>query len=226
MGIDYYVCQACHEPFPDCGYYAHCEHEHMIGPCCAPREHRWEWPKSMMRDDIPDYGWVVKEEHCPVCKAGGPIEQQLEAANGRIAELEAMLKRYRDGVFGTLAKIDTGDINTPKWGMLVNGSTATIICANTMEPVGTLIRRGYAEYFFRDATESHTLREQVAKLKVALGFYADEANWRDVDTGIGPISGPAVDYGATAREALVNSVVLPVPASGTTTMATKQSNDV
>lgn len=41
-----------------------------------------------------------------------------------------------------------------------------------------------------------------AKMKKALQFYADEQNWKDVETGIGMHPGPAIDYGATAREAL------------------------
>jgi len=44
--------------------------------------------------------------------------------------------------------------------------------------------------------------EKIAKLTKALEFYADPENWKDVETGIGMLSGPAIDYGYTAREAL------------------------
>lgn len=42
-----------------------------------------------------------------------------------------------------------------------------------------------------------------AKMKKALEFYADEKNWKEVETGIGMMNSPAVDdSGAKAREAL------------------------
>lgn len=44
--------------------------------------------------------------------------------------------------------------------------------------------------------------EKIAKLTKALEFYADEKNWKEIDTGIGIMPGPAIDYGETAREAL------------------------
>lgn len=35
-----------------------------------------------------------------------------------------------------------------------------------------------------------------------LRFYADQANWRPIDTGIGEFDGDAVDHGSRARDAL------------------------
>lgn len=40
------------------------------------------------------------------------------------------------------------------------------------------------------------------KLVTALEFYAQEENWKEVDTGIGASPAEANDYGAAAREAL------------------------
>lgn len=44
------------------------------------------------------------------------------------------------------------------------------------------------------------------KLKKSLEFYADAERWKEVETGIGMLPGDAIDYGATAREALANWV--------------------
>jgi hypothetical protein len=43
---------------------------------------------------------------------------------------------------------------------------------------------------------------QLTKCREALAFYADEKNWKDIETGIGMHGGPAIDFGLTAREAL------------------------
>ena len=42
----------------------------------------------------------------------------------------------------------------------------------------------------------------VPALLRAVEFYANPENWKDVDTGIGTLSGEAVDNGAVARVAL------------------------
>lgn len=102
MGVDYYACDHCGETFPDCGTYIHCEHGHMIGPCCFPhheargaRRIALEWPEDQMVDTN-DYGDAVKEAFCPVCKAGGSTEQQLEKAKQEIARLNAIIEKYKE----------------------------------------------------------------------------------------------------------------------------------
>lgn len=91
MGVDYYACEHCGETFPDCGEYMRCERGHMIGPCCFHLLGDCEDDKFV---DDSDYGCdTIKEEFCPVCKAGGTTEQRLEAAMKEIEMLKATIAR-------------------------------------------------------------------------------------------------------------------------------------
>lgn len=59
------------------------------------------------------------------------------------------------------------------------------------------------DYRSGEASSQQPAASPVADLTThALEFYANPANWRDIETGIRCFPGPAIDGGATAREAL------------------------
>lgn len=88
MGVDWYVCKSCDEPFNDHGAFARCEKDHFIGPCCFPGGED-EWPKDQINT-----AYEVLEKFCPVCQAGGSTEQRLKKALAENKRLRQALEFY------------------------------------------------------------------------------------------------------------------------------------
>ncbi len=74
---------------------------------------------------------------------------------------------------------------------------------DAMNPPTSRTRRLLAAQVERD--ELARLREREKRLVAALEFYAKPEGWEDVSSGIGTLPGPAIDYGARARQAIAET---------------------